>query len=447
MRLSNQKLLLLNVFIMAILLAHSVNRDIQLEKMYPGDLRNRVVGARLQKDGVPPYTYRWKPSDGMRYYDPDSNPALQTKSDSLPNSITASPFFHELLRPICELPQRSFSIVWLCLQYVFLAVIIGIFVSLTDHRLMKWAIVDFSILFTWTEAWKGQIGGGQIYLFNAVVMALTFYCLTKNKKYGFPLAGLFAAAFVLCRPIAIVLFIPFLFYFRQYRMFLITAAGGLIIYMVFVWLSPLETAIYRDYYKSMKMHIALHQSDNPDAELRSNTKFELYKQIEGFDMDSAHQQEVSHPIKVYDENGNVFVLYNLLTHKKMPIAWMNGLMVLTLLILSFLFFMTSRKYPIGLERLALFGFTLYMIVEIFSPVHRHQYNTAQWLPMLLICFMPLPAGKRLAFSLIFLGLFLNIVNFPWLYMRHTIGECCWILAIGLLVFGHQVGRKHSARSQ
>lgn len=32
------------------ILFHSINRDIDLEKQYPADLRNRVVGARLQKE-------------------------------------------------------------------------------------------------------------------------------------------------------------------------------------------------------------------------------------------------------------------------------------------------------------------------------------------------------------------------------------------------------------
>jgi len=32
-----------------------IYRDIQIEKQYTGDLRNRIVGARLQIDGIPPY--------------------------------------------------------------------------------------------------------------------------------------------------------------------------------------------------------------------------------------------------------------------------------------------------------------------------------------------------------------------------------------------------------
>ena len=61
--------LLLNLIVLAVLLTHSIYRDIQLEKQYPSDLRNRVVGARLQKDGKDPYFYKWKKEDGFRYID------------------------------------------------------------------------------------------------------------------------------------------------------------------------------------------------------------------------------------------------------------------------------------------------------------------------------------------------------------------------------------------
>jgi hypothetical protein len=38
----------------------SVYRDTELEKQYPVDLRNRVVGSRLQMDGMSPYFYHWR---------------------------------------------------------------------------------------------------------------------------------------------------------------------------------------------------------------------------------------------------------------------------------------------------------------------------------------------------------------------------------------------------
>jgi hypothetical protein len=54
--------------IAAVLLIIAFIRDARYEKLYPGDLRNRVVGARLIYDGKSPYFYKWQPQDGMRYY-------------------------------------------------------------------------------------------------------------------------------------------------------------------------------------------------------------------------------------------------------------------------------------------------------------------------------------------------------------------------------------------
>lgn len=47
-----------------------INRDLILLKISTADLRNRVVGARLQKDGKDPYYFKWTENDGLRYYDP-----------------------------------------------------------------------------------------------------------------------------------------------------------------------------------------------------------------------------------------------------------------------------------------------------------------------------------------------------------------------------------------
>ena len=69
MKFPDKKIIFLDVFFLAALLAHSIYRDIQLEKQYNDDLRNRVVGSRLQKDGKLPYTYYYKSGDDLRYFD------------------------------------------------------------------------------------------------------------------------------------------------------------------------------------------------------------------------------------------------------------------------------------------------------------------------------------------------------------------------------------------
>jgi hypothetical protein len=113
MKIAFRNILFLNCIFLGGLLTHSLYRDIRLEKQFPSDLRNRIVGARLQKDGKLPYHYHWKETDGIRYYNPDD---YLWQSDSVSgfsaiNEITSSPFFHELLYPICDLSQRTLSAV------------------------------------------------------------------------------------------------------------------------------------------------------------------------------------------------------------------------------------------------------------------------------------------------------------------------------------------------
>ena len=150
-----------NIILLFCLLLYSVKRDIQLEKLYCSDLRNRVVGARLQKDGIAPYFYKWKEQDGMRYFD-----GLNKNSLHLSN-ITASPAFHDLLMPVSDLPQRTISLIWFWLQYLMLALMIFLFIRLGKNNFQRISILNLAVLFTYTEAWKAHITAGQIYFFIA----------------------------------------------------------------------------------------------------------------------------------------------------------------------------------------------------------------------------------------------------------------------------------------
>src|SRR5688500_1745611 len=91
-----------------------LHRDIQIEKQRTVDLPNRVVGARMVKDGKSPYFYHWKPADGLRYF--GAGPISFGRA----SNVTASPFFHHLLAPIADLPERTISRIWLMISYLML---------------------------------------------------------------------------------------------------------------------------------------------------------------------------------------------------------------------------------------------------------------------------------------------------------------------------------------
>ena len=430
MKFSNKIILLTNGIFLLVILSHSIIRDFHLEKQYTVDLRNRVVGARLQKDGRLPYNYYFKPADGLRYFDFQN---LNIDSSGASNA-TASPFFHQLLYPICDLPQGTISKIWLRLQYIFLVCMIFMISTLTGNTKEKLLILNLGILFTTTEAWKNLVKCGQLYLFVAFLIGCIITGLLSNKKSGIILAGICAVVFIFTRPFGIIFLMPFMIFYRKYILFLLVSFSGMIIYLLFVLNSPYEKSLYSNYVSRMKMHVQYHQFvlTNPPGILNTNIFF--VKKFEGIDFEDVERQINEHPIKIYSENGNIFLLYYYLTHKKMSLAWLFFLTASAILILSVSFYFTSKKYPMQRMQILLFGFTIYMIVDLFSPVTRHQYNTVQWFPLVLSGFLVLPGWINKISLLLLAGLMLNIVNFSWLPMRHTLGEFCWMAAMILLVF-------------
>ncbi len=428
------KIIILNGIFLIALLSHSIYRDINLEKQYTVDLRNRVVGSRLEKDGKLPYNYNFQPADGLRYFDFQN---LNNDTSGISN-ITASPFFHELLFPICNLKEATISKIWLWLQYFLLACMIFMFSTLTRDRKEKLLVLNLGIIFTSTEAWKSLIKCGQLYLVVAFLICCIITGLLSNKKSGIVLAGICAMAFVLIRPFGIVVFIPFLIQYKKNLLFLTVSFSGLIIYSLFVVSDPYEKSLYLNYTSRMKMHVLFHQNaltNLPKVPVINNV---YARNLEGIDFEEVDRQINKHPIKVYSENGNIFIMYYYITHKKIPLIWLFVSTGGIILLLSVLFYFHFNKYPPQIIQIILFGFTLYMIVELFSPITRHQYNTVQWFPLVTTGILLLPGWNNRIFLLLVAGLVLNIINFPWLPMRHTLGEFCWLTGMIMFIFSSRL---------
>jgi hypothetical protein len=409
------------------LLAHSIYRDIQLER-FPADLRNRVVGARLQKDGKLPYFYYRTPEEGSRYLDPQNCNHLKGSA----SNITASPFFHQLLFPICDFPQRTIAIIWGWLQYIMLAIMTWMFWRMSHDYAKKMLVVTAAVLFTATEAWKSLILQGQLYFFVAFLIGCVIYCLHQHKKGLIVFAGICAAALVLTRPIALVIFLPFIFQYKKQLLFLVTALAALSVYGLFVLFSPPETALWKEYARAVQAHVQYHQGET--REMREILRSCEPEDLEGINIAAVQKKIKEHPIRVYSENGNIFYIYRLITGKKMSLILLNILLVLTItLLVGFFFFLSRKNRPLLLQTLV-FAFTLYMLVDLFSPIYRHQYYTVQWFPIVLSGCLLTNEWRKPAFLLLALGLLFNIINTPWIPVRHTLGEIFWLAGLLLIVF-------------
>ena len=405
--------------LLGVSLCWCIYRDIQIEKQYPGDLRNRIVGSRMEMDGLSPYFTHWKATNGLRYYDWDNSGTTLKISN-----VTATPFFHQLLYPIANLPQRTISRIWLALEYFAWLGITVLALQYAQERKQKWTVIFVSLLFLYTYAWLTHIGMGQMYIFIPLMAMLFYFFITRNATLlNAVLAGACAASLVLIRPNALLFLLPFLLlvnrYAFKYKMTLISAA---VVVLLFAFGTGRSRFYWSEYLEAVNEHTRLHQDMGPS--LQHSSPMPPLSRYEGWEMRQIENDQHFAFYKPMEEHGNVFVLLNTALHVKTPV-W-----VLTVMSLGFMFLICIvflKKYwktpQLNACTVALLGFYLYMASDIFSPVHRFSYNTIQWLfPLLLTAGTCSSSFKRIYIAGILIGLVLNSLPVYLFPMRHTVGE-------------------------
>ena len=394
-------------------------RDKKYERLYPDDLRNRVVGARLIYDGQSPYFYKWKPEDGMRYFDPENF------SSTVISNTTASPFLHELLLPFCNLSQRTISKLWLFGQYAILLTMAWL-AAWRSKQQWVWLV---AALFVYTDGWVRHILTGQFYLLVPFLMFLVYILLDKKKSPW--IAAVLALMVVLIRPFAGLFFVPMLFILPQTKKFIIACFAIGAAYALFVLASPFQRELYKDYNRFIKNSVSVHQNEvmapwvisaNPGVD-----------NLEGFDIRAIRTSKARDSIQSRNEHGNFFVIYKRIFHEQLPLGWLLIGSLLSTLLIILLFYFGTAQGSRSLYQCMLAGFVVYMVLEMFLPTHRHQYNTVQFLFPLLLVAMHLQNVRILTGVLIGAGLLLNIINWEIFPMKNTAGELLMLAGFMLAV--------------
>lgn len=425
-------------FIVALCMA--IYRDVTIyERAGAPDLRNRIVGARLQQDGISPYFYRWQPGEPVRYYD------ISNIGDSGISNITATPFFHSLLYPVANFQQRTISYIWLALEYLFVLAAGIIAFRLAANNVQKLFVLTGFTLFLFTEAWASHIVCGQLYLLLPLLTMIIYYCFTRKEKLSAAfIGGLTAIVLLLIRPNAAVFFVPFLLLAKSYsRKYLAVFILPMILLPAIYFSFENNRNYWSAYLKAIPEVVKQHQTDLPDAaaeQTRLNQELHKLAAYEGWNAKEIVEHEKKTNLVVQSENGNVFVFYKLLLHRKMSVGLMSLLSGLSIVVLLILFYLLGKRSgSITLPNIALLGYCLYMIVDLFSPVYRHQYYGVQWLfPLLLAASAYKPANKWFYVALL-AGLWLNVINTGLIKMEHSLGE--YLMLITLLVLS--ISRKLS----
>jgi hypothetical protein len=416
-------------------LGYAIKRDIRFDKEYPGDLRNRITGARLVKDGRSPYFYKWKKGDGLRYYDPSNFDTWH------PANMTSTPVLYRLLTPLIELPQSQISKWWLMIEYLMLGSITLFAFFLAKTTGQKQVVLLISLLFLMTNAWKQHVLFGQTYLcipFFAMCF-LASWQKNKNPAWAFA-AGVAAVCLVLVRLNMLLFFIPFLFVVRKYsRQWLMLFLTPLLLLAGWTLCSQHERSLWQDYFTMLKEAANINQNQN--LPLQHNEPDPHYPLWEGIDVAKTDELIRTEPVRTYSENGNFFVLYKNVFHRTLST---HSLGILSFLVTGALvllyYFRCYTPGKLDTVHMTIFGFCLGMLVDLFSPIYRHQYYTVQWIFPLLIAATIFSGRLKVFYLLLLAGLLLNCIHIPFIKMGNTIGEYL-ILAVLLAISLDPGGQK------
>lgn len=415
------------LLVAVISLCWSLYRDVQLEKLFPSDLRNRIVGARLQKDGKLPYFYKWKPADGVRYYDPTNFDTLRV------SKTTTTPYFNQLLYPIADMEQRTISRLWVYLQYVFLFIMAGMALGFATTSLQKMVVFSVAISFLFTQAWIKVIETGQMYLFVPLFALACCFFLRKQNNMAVFAAGLFAVSLVLIRPNTVVMFLPFVFLAGRYSLrYTLTFFIPVVLLLGYIVSNSQQRALWTEYAEGLSEQLKVHQ--DLGATRQDNGADPEFLSWEGWNRAEIEAEQAKSNYINYSENGNVFVLVENIFGIKLSPTFLNIASLLFICMITGLFYFFSKKSGFHLYNIALLGYSLYMISDFFSPIYRHQYNTVQWFFPLLLAAAGYVKGYKWIYVALVAGIILNIINSPYIKMEHTIGEYIILGALLLLAF-------------
>lgn len=400
---------------------YALTRDIRYSREYMGDLRNRVVGSRIIKDGGSPYFYKYRPGDTLRYYDP------QAFDIYFPSICTSTPFLHRLLDPVADLPFVTIMRVWVAVLWVLYLGMAAYAFSLARGPSARMAVVAAAVLFLLTNGWDLQVKYGQSYL---VIAALAMLVVAL---WRWPvLAGVAAAALVMVRPNAIIFFLPFLLAREVKWAFLLPG----LLALGWVLLSPRERGLWGDYERMLSAQVRIHQA--LDVPTRGVVTDPGYGQWEGINSDTVQARIARDPVRIYSENGNLFVLYEKVIGRRMPLWMLGAVGFLGVAGVAALFVWRRRagmsggfaKRGVGPPvQTAIVGFCLYMVSDLCSPVYRHQYYTVQWLMPLLLA-ASIFRGRLWGWYVgLLAALLLNILHVPGLRMSNTLGEYGFLVCL------------------
>lgn len=383
-----------------------------------GDLRNRVVGARLMKDGILPYYYHWQPGDSLRYV---IERTVDTSHRRRVNNVTAPPSFHRLIMPFADHTESDIERGFFLLCYCMLAAIAALVWYQSKNLLLT---LLFFVPFLFSDGWWHHISLAQYYFLFGFLFFVTSYLLWKKHWIW---AGIFFALLVILRMNTVVFILPFLIYFKRFKQFILSTAIVIGLFAVVVYCLPFERANWAEYFGSLKESAAIHMRQKPGE--HRTYKIDLPAFWEGENYVALQKKGIEENIWVNPEMTNVVPAIRKLFGWTLPLRLLQALLLVSFLVVSV--FLVRKKSPfksatVAPEPIILSGLLFYFLSNFFSPINVPPYQMPQWIAVagMLIMFRSKLPGW--IFVLFLAGILCNCRYVPNLPGKHMLSELIFL---------------------
>lgn len=385
-------------------------------QVFNHDLRNRVVGSRLIHENRSPYYFQWTSADGERFYDPLDNERTEL------TRCTATPFFLRLIQPLILMNEPGIQLSWFVISYLLLAASCFLFCISAEEHQRRPAIILIFALSGFSFPWSVHLFSGQYYIFVVFLLSLIYFLLQHNDQSRQFVAGFVIAILVLIRPTAILFFIPFLFRFRAYKKFLLSAGALLAIYLAWAYLSG-EIHYWKEFVSMSKEWNLIFYNDSDEIVSRNSS---WPAKVEG------------QPLVIASDICGIQVsnlpkIIKLLFHYRLSMPATQLILVFFSAALLFFF---RRSFHQHITSLLLSGFFIYFFSEFVLYIYRSNYNAVQWIFAVAIVFVTTAPRKASRWLYIFLltGWILNLLPMSFIKMNTTIGEILIVAALFIFMY-------------
>jgi|GEM_PF-2632884 len=393
-----------------------------------GDMRGRVVGARLIKDGRLPYYYSWYPGDTMRYF--GGSIVDSPRRVGVISNLTAPP---SILRPMTLFADSDeYKIDWGAFVLFHAFFLVSVLLALRYTQRRRWPQVLLLLLpVMLTDGWIYHFFTSQYYILFGFMLMLVSLLLLRRKEMA---AGALFALLFLFRFNTVVFSFPFLLLGWRYRRFFAAGTACVLAYGLFVLASPFEQKLWKEYFAALKDHQDVHMGVAPAHPEPLGHIYPLTVLPEEFEGQNYHKLDSlfrKEHIRINFESSNFKMGYEAITGHYPSVIMLQVLLLAAMLLTLLALRLGSgvRKIrDIPPHKLVITGLFFYFLTNFFSTIATVPYHLPQWLAAGVIFAIYAQRLPRVVPVLFMLGMVANFYILPGFRGKHLLGEMILLLS-------------------